>query len=386
MHRRTFLRRGAVAAASLVVSRGRAQPATRGFFTVRRFGDRRLFATPEGAPFFSLGLNHFDSSALRSVANGRLWHERHGNSHERWLRDKVRRDLIDWKFNSVGWVQDTATHNEQNHWHSRPFTPEEYAWIGLPYCHLLPFSEIHQWEMEVRLPDFRKPGFAEACDYVARDHCARMADDPNLIGYFYSDCPVWAHAGRNNPAHGPIFDPERLKSAAGRAELSELATAYYRTTREAIRRYDPNHLILGDRYEANALLPEEVVRAALPFVDVLSFQCFGGPARVREKLGSWAKLTGHPVLLADAATYREPYPRGFPPPADRFHDPVTYRETLEVLKAIPEAVGYHLCGAYVRSPVRRTGLIAADETPDTVAIDGIRAANADIAAWAGRFR
>jgi hypothetical protein len=197
---------------------------------------------------------------------------------------------------------------------------------------------------------------------------------------------VWAHAGRNNPAHGPIFDPERLKSAAGRAELFELATIYYRTTREAIRRYDPNHLILGDRYEANRLLPEEVVRAALPFVDVLSFQCFGGPAPVKEKLGSWAKLTGHPVLLADAATYREPYLRGFPPPQDRYHDPVGYRQTLDVLRDIPEAVGFHLCGAYVRSPVRRTGLIGADETPDTVAIDGIREANAAIAAWADGFR
>lgn len=384
MQRRAFLRQSALTAAALLLPRARAQ-GTPGTFKIHRFGDRTLFATPEGAPFFSLALNHIDSSPLRGLANGRLWTERYGNSHERWLREKVRRDLLDWNFNSVGWAQDTATYNEQNHWHSRPFIPEEYSWIGLPYCHLLPFSEIHQWEMETRLPDFRKPGFAEACDYIAREHCGRMADDPKLIGYFYSDCPVWAHAGRNNPAHGPIFDPARLKSAAGRAELFELATIYYRTTRDAIRRYDPHHLILGDRYEANALLPEEVVRAALPYVDVLSFQCFGGAARVREKLAPWAKLAGHPVLLADSATYREPYPRGFPPAEPRFHDPVGYREILDVLRGIPEAVGYHLCGAYVQSPVRRTGLLGSDETPDTIAIDGIRAANAATTAWAKRF-
>jgi hypothetical protein len=385
MKRRTFLRHAALAT-TFAWAGVRAQSSSPSWFTVRRFGGRHLFATPEGRPFFSLGLNHLDSSALRQVSAGRLWEERHGNSHERWLRDKVRPDLLDWKFNSLGWAQDTATHNEQNHWHSRPFIYEEYQWLGLPYCHLLPFSEIHQWEMETRLPDFRKPGFAEACDYVAREHCARMAGDPKLIGYFYSDCPVWAHAGRNNPAHGPLFDPDRLKSAAGRAELFELATIYYRTTREAIRRYDPHHLILGDRYEANALLPEEVVRAALPHVDVLSFQCFGGAARVREKLAPWAKLTGHPVLLADSAVYRGPVVPGFPPASTRYHDPAGYRALLDVLKEIPEAVGLHLCGSYVHSPVRRTGLLAADETPDLVAIDGIRQANADVAAWAANLR
>jgi hypothetical protein len=33
-------------------------------------------------------------------------------------------------------------------------------------------------------------------------------------------------------------------------------------------------LILGNRYEAKAQLPEEVLNAALPFVDVPSFQFF----------------------------------------------------------------------------------------------------------------
>jgi hypothetical protein len=386
MKRRTFLRSGSAAAAMTLFSPVRGRNPSQRCFRVQRFGDRTLFATPEGAPFFSLGLNHIDSSPLRSIANGRLWFERHGNSQERWLRERVRRDLVDWGFNSVGWVQDVVTHNEQNHRASRNFIFEEYAWLDLPYCHLLPFSEIHQWEMETRLPDLRKPGFAEACDYVAREHCARMAEDPKLIGYFYSDCPVWVHTHPNSRARGPLFDPERLKSEAGRAELRELATLYYRTTREAIRRYDPHHLILGDRYEANAALPEEIVRAALPFVDVLSFQCFGGPERVRQRLAPWAKLTGHPVLLCDAATYREPHAKGYPPKEDRFIDPVGYREMIGVLRSIPEAVGLHLCGAYVRSSIRRSGLIGPDETPDVTAIEGIRMANTATAAWAGGFR
>ncbi len=77
-----------------------------------------------------------------------------------------------------------------------------------------------------------------------------------------------------NAWKGPLFDPEKLKSDSGRAELTNLATQYYKVTHDAIRRYDPHHLILGDRYEANAPLTMEIINAARPYVDVLSFQDF----------------------------------------------------------------------------------------------------------------
>ena len=54
----------------------------------------------------------------------------------------------------------------------------------MPYCHMLPFTEAHQWQVEVRQPDVTSPDFEEWCDYVARDACARFRDDPKLIGYF----------------------------------------------------------------------------------------------------------------------------------------------------------------------------------------------------------
>ena len=60
-------------------------------------------------------------------------------------------------------------------------------------------------------------------------------------------------------------------------ELSDLALKYYKTRHDAIRRYDKNHLIVGDRYEANELIAYEIIEAALPYVDVLSFQDFRDP-------------------------------------------------------------------------------------------------------------
>ncbi|MGH9846064.1 MAG: agarase, partial [Blastocatellia bacterium] len=299
--RRRFLKRFAALGAGLSALSRRAAmppPEAKGFFTVGQRGGRWWLFTPEGRPFFSVALNHIDSSPLRYVEAGDVWARKYGNSTERWLKQAVRRDLLDWGFNSVGWTQEDVVRGDKTHRHSPPFTFEEYQWLGLPYCHLLPFSEIHQWEDETRHPDFFSKDFADWCDYVARSHCARMAGDAKLIGYFYSDCPMWVHTRPTNQWKGPLFDPEKLRTEAGRKELFDLATRYYRITHDAIRRYDKRHLILGDRYEANAPLPLEVVEAARPFVDVLCFQDFKDPVK---SLGDWHRRTGKPVLWADGA-------------------------------------------------------------------------------------
>ena len=100
------------------------------------------------------------------------------------------------------------------------------------------------------------------------------------------------------------FDPERLATASGREELFKMAQRYYQVTHDAIRRYDSKHLILGDRYEINAPLPVEVVQAAKPYVDVLSFQQFSPPEKVQTDFEHWRQTIDMPILLADGAGSR----------------------------------------------------------------------------------
>ena len=252
--------------------------------------------------------------------------------------------------------------------HSRPFTNDEYRALDMPFCHLLPFTESHQWEQHTRHFDFQGSQWKEWVDYVARSHCAELSEDRNLVGYFYSDCPTWIHERAENAWRGPIFDPERLETESGRRELAELARAYYQTTHDAIRRYDPHHLILGDRYEANAAIAQEVVEAAAPFVDVLSFQDFRDPVA---HLDEWHEKTGKPVLLADAAGLRlRAPPGGFIP-----NDGEWYAEVLANLFNNPGCIGFHLCGAYQRNKARRRGLLDEFEKPDGENVELISAAN-----------
>jgi hypothetical protein len=184
------------------------------------------------------------------------------------------------------------------------------------------------------------------------------------------------HTRKENVWKGPIFDPERLDSEVGRRELAGIAGRYYKVARDAVRRYDPHHLILGDRYEANAPLPMEVVRAAAPCVDVFCFQDFRQPV---EHLEYWHRETGKPVLWADGAKSIKAESGGH-----LLTNGAWWAETLAGLRENPGCVGAHLCGAYVRNNSRRRGLLDPEERPDEEAIGEIRRANRETDAWVGR--
>jgi hypothetical protein len=230
--------------------------------------------------------------------------------------------------------------------------------------------------VETRNPDLFSKDWEEWCDYVARDSCQRMATDPKLIGYFYIDCPTWVHI-RFDSFKKPMFDPARLDSDAGRRELFDLATRYYKVTHDAIRRYDKNHLILGDRYEAKAALPDEVLLAAKPYVDVLSFQYFDGPEPVTRDFRRWHDLTGKPILLADASV----------PGRNRNASSEwaqNYAPMIRALRELPCCVGWHLCGAYLTNRARNFGLKDETDRADATLVEAITRANRETASWLAR--
>ncbi len=344
---------------------------SKGFFSIDKRDDHWWFITPAGKPFFSIGLNHIDPATLRYPENIHLWRDKYQGSTIKWIKESVAPNLKQWGFNTVGWVQEVTVRQWR---HSRSFTNDEYKALDMPYCHLLPFTEMHQWEQHTTHFDFFSTEWEEWCDYVARDHCAALSEDTNLIGYFYNDCPTWIHTQDQNKWRGPVFDPDRLKTETGKKELFELAQQYYKTTYDAIRRYDKNHLILGDRYEANAPIAIEVIDAALPYVDVLSFQDFRDPVT---HLKDWHQKTGKPVLLADAAKMKWQTKKG----EFTRNNGQWYAETLAALHKNPGCVGFHLCGAYQRNKARRYGLLDEQENPDQDNVALMQAANKKIHNW-----
>ena len=226
-----------------------------------------------------------------------------------------------------------------------------------------------------RFPDVFSAEWEDSCERVARETCSAVRDDPFLIGYFYSDTPDlprWEEACRE----------EGL-------EFAEVLRRYYRTIAAAIRRHDPNHLLMGDRYKADQVIPtgntvargvpDKALAAMADTVDVLALEYYRPEPLLEENISRWCQLCGKPVLMADSA---------FLAPTDALHigpgGPVyvpdqasrgeAYRAHARRLYGNPLVIGWHWC-AFGRSVGRRSGLLDGNDQPYAECVDRMRQFN-----------
>ena len=54
-----------------------------------------------------------------------------------------------------------------------------------------------------------------------------LADDENLIGYYFTDVPLLVKKSIRYPAKNTIHDPELLKTQAGRDKIAKDTRQYY---------------------------------------------------------------------------------------------------------------------------------------------------------------
>ncbi|MDB2347707.1 hypothetical protein N9V84_07415, partial [Verrucomicrobiales bacterium] len=184
LSRRQFVERGLALSAGLAltpfarpVAAKTTQVDAEGYFTLGQRDGHWWLINPKGSPFFTIGLNHIDPASLRYPENIHLWRDKYEGSTLKWIQESVVPNLKTWGFNTVGWVQEVTVRQWR---HSRPFTVDEYKALQMPYCHLLPFMESHQWEKHNVHYDFFSDDWVERCDYIARSHCAELSDDSNL--------------------------------------------------------------------------------------------------------------------------------------------------------------------------------------------------------------
>ncbi|MEZ5666114.1 MAG: agarase [Alphaproteobacteria bacterium] len=338
------------------------------FVRLEQTSERWWLVDPAGNGFISIGLNHADESNLKYPHNLEIWKRKYG-SRERWIRDGLVRDLKDWGFNTIGWTQEyiSGDWGVALDWHtdvidlghsSTPWPAPDFALADMPYILQIRVAEIEDWKGQPAFPDVFDPDFDVYCEYLARNVCFDNADSRNLIGYFLVDIPSWLpHAsGRFFPGF------EGLSGKAYDTKLYDVASKYYETMVKHIRRYDRNHLILGDRYNGNKGIPTPVLEAMKPFVDVLSIQYFSGPniedhVAMRDAFAGWQEICGKPVLNADlgnwCATKLNPNrSTGLGSQAERGSN---YVESITELLKAPWFVGWHWC-SYVENTARGWGI------------------------------
>lgn len=352
-----------------------------GFFRVERLGERWWLVDPDGHAFLSIGLNHLSSFALRAPERIDEFLAKY-RDEEGWIRNGLASDLKEWGFNTIGWTQEIAFRyaphdpmkkadavDPRREWgerfalvHDRAWEHERYRWAGLPYCHTLNFLNAAFYfdaipfasEFAPQFPDVFDSAFEDFCDWAARMQCSPMRDDPNLIGYFYSDIPDWNGDVHSNHWLGEFDGTPQERDQC----LHKIAERYYQVCHAAIRRYDKNHLILGDRYLGQRHVPDYVLSAMQETVDVISVQFSLDFEAERTVLERMIALTEKPILMADAVM-----PTSYCVPPTEYARGQAYQRYLRGALLHPHIVGVHFCGAYIRAEPRGWGIKSADDRP-----------------------
>lgn len=285
-----------------------------GFFRVEQMDGRWWFVDPDGHLFFctcSTGMSsgggdarfqgredYFaalpptDPSSSRSRSSFYGWNlaRRHGTeSRTNWV-DLALRRLDSWGLNTIGNWSDPRLWDT----HRKAYQVNLGGW-GMRNGYL-------------GLPDVYSDQFVKTVEQDAAAQCAPRKDDPWLLGYFIANEPPWP--GRESLVVDIILDsppsamqreakaflaagdtPERRKQFIYRAfdRFLDVIIA-------AIRKNDPNHLILGLRF-GGGLPPSEMLRASKAF-DVYSLNVYSTEVN-RKTMEEIYRVTGRPILVGE---------------------------------------------------------------------------------------
>lgn len=352
-------------------------PGATGFFQVAEVGERWLFITPEGAPFYSVGVNDVDPRGDTDLETGLCPYceavESIYETPEDWAQEAVER-LESWGFNTAGaWSEDDLL---------APL---------IPYTTLLNYGGGQS--------DFFSEEFLERVQTITEERVAPRKDDPNLLGWFLDNELKWGPDWRGNITMLDQYmtldegSPGRLVAEQYEGDhegfLLALAEQYFRVTSEAIRRADPNHLILGAR-ASSLSMPPQVPQAAAAYLDVFSVNFYATTDGLFEGLNeNWGplvpidgwleayhELSGLPLMATEfsfRSSESEP-PNTYPPIYLTFDTQVeragAYDEYVQNCFDAPYIVGQHWF-EYVDQPVggrgdgedNNFGLITVDDEP-----------------------
>ena len=316
-----------------------------GFFYPTEVDGRWWLIDPNGQGFYMVGTDHASyhvhwCEKLGYAPYARNVAEKYG-SEDKWA-DTTAQRLAAWGFNTL----------PANHSHAlrhRQFPHIEFLAFGTTFS---PIDDICPRTTWTGVPNVFSPKWPAYCDKMARQLCAPVKDDPWLIGHFLDNELEWF--GKTGQPWG-LFD-EAWKKPAGhtakrawvdfitreletpgefathwgvdigdfadlaghvapampRTEKARavaeqwvrlIADKYFSTCAEAIRRHDPNHLILGCRFAGNA---PDIWDIAGKYCDIVSFNMYpridveqGVPASVVETIEGWQRKAGRPMMITE---------------------------------------------------------------------------------------
>ena len=259
---------------------------------------------------------------------------KYGPDYESAWRTVTLARLKSWGFNTVGNWSDEGLGAA----HQVPYT----ATLGVGGDHARVSSGSDYW---AKMHDPFDPQFAADCDTSFRDKATRLKTDPWCLGYFVDNELSWSGgnvdggryglaygalaAAADQPAHqaflaqlqakyqtvaalnaawgttlagwDALSAPYQASQTPNNAQKADLgafvhafALRYFTVVRDALKKYDRNHLYLGCRL---ANYTPEVVRASAEICDVVSFNVY--QPRLDPKAWAFTESLNKPCLIGE---------------------------------------------------------------------------------------
>ena len=409
-----------------------------GFFRLAIVDGIWWFITPEDKKFVSLGMNHIEPVLICSESNKEHFIKKYGedligpagrpnnkgDAARRWLDDSIKQ-IKQWGFNSLGMHNpirqsefpyvakfrvaaiDGAVGPRKKY--KDPFDPNTEIFIDqfaqkwsdiykndkmvlgisfndMPVWRSSP-GKIHMWVKFCMELKAESPGKQKWVDTLQKNYpdCSTAAAAYGIEASSWDDFLI-----RTSWPVSP--QPEKVFKDVQNF-LPLIADNWYRIVSNAIRKYDPNHLILGDKFIGNKDLPNWIDPILSKYFDVVYIQWYDYAHRQIPRLKELYAHTEKPILMGDssfsAPNLNVPNPKGVRVKSQKEVGDAYYNY-LQSIMGEPYIIGWHYCGFIEGSPdlVRfhrffsiQNGLLQPDGTPHQDAIDRVTEANSKAYSW-----
>ena len=314
-----------------------------GFFHTQKIDGRWWLVTPDGHAFFSKGVDNVSyrpeaASSPKAPADTNAW------------AAATARQLHSWNFNTTG-----------------AWSASELYGKEIVYAPVIDMAASVQRDLWLKggVVDYFSQEFRDAAGRVAERMCAPHAKDPWLLGYFTDNELRWGKDWRSQDsllesylkmpeASQGFHKASEFLKTRGHAAVSLtdddkgefaglLAEEYARVTSEAIRRADPNHLVLGCRFAGYP--GDSAIRAVGKYFDVISYHSYNATAPV-DRLQQIYRLSGKPTMITEfsfkAMDSGLPNTKGAAKPVGtQLERADGFTHYVEALAALPGCVGFH---------------------------------------------
>ena len=366
---------------------------------------------------------------------------------KKWMAQTAK-DHNDYGFNTIPFHRQLNIPDEY-------FEELEIFYFGKIKTGIIHATRVKQLSPDGKFPDVFSEGFKNTADRTAKRYCTKHKNNKYLLGYTYEDLPAYeykmykqAHLrNKKNFVYHPwvadIINKEGMtngkkvwltilkdnynspqevadnynieiknwkditsvskwpepndkeKWLVDQEEMNkQILDSWHKINRESILKYDPNHLIFGDKIFCHgAGHPDWVFEIVGKYVDVVLIQDYEmlKPSHIKE-LERYHNLSGKPVLNGDASyafTVKEQKASKGLQVESHAAVGEEYTTYLKGIMNLPFMVGWHNCGYLEQwtggrlddTGKQQTGLFDPFGKPRSDALDSIKKANKEAVLW-----